>query len=264
MVYLYLEPEPRFDVTHLNEVARETVASMGLITHCAEGSTECYRALLVGFKYYVNGFDVAIARNYLRMMQRDRLARLYGPGAAAAHVESAVQTMRERSSEEGEHSKIWRQDIRTHNFDSRSGIVLPGVKLLLQYAYVDDPCLWFAHLATTEFVARWLAVRLYSSPPFMEKFFPTGRWEWGHIHLEPEDLTKTPPARHASPGSHLDMDLDEARARHLLTLPAQTARSRLEEADSVVTLFIEDRLRLFLYAAQEVYAHRHLFTDRRP
>lgn len=247
-MYQFLHIEP-FDQAVLRAAAANTVSNMDIIQGCGLGEESSYRALLCGFWPYVDEFERAIDRRMLRMLPRRQLTRLYGEYHTRVFLHGAIQALAEMREEEGSHAQLWRGDATARGFPLEGPApVCYGVRQLTQCTYTDSPVLFFAHLATTEFVAEELTQYLLASPGFMPVLHPGGRWPWGEAHLP-----------HPGGVSHLEVDLDLARAMHLSEESARRpddaefdVERRLGEADERISYEILRRLGDFHQAAQEV------------
>jgi hypothetical protein len=108
---------------------------------------------------------------------------------------------------------------------------VPGVEALVARSYTKNMPSFFATLAGTEFIAEELSRFLNSSPAYTG-LFTRKRWIWGEVHLAP----------HEDGPSHLDIDLDLARAYATINDAGQIERA------------VRQTISLFARAADEVEA----------
>ncbi|HKP62822.1 MAG TPA: hypothetical protein VJV78_39065 [Polyangiales bacterium] len=185
------------DLERMRRRAREVVRSSSLIGHAFHGDRSAAEVLHIGFWPFVREFERAIDRHPFPTRS---LIRRFGPAARdKLHVIAGdVRAMRD---EEDVHSKHWQEDARSLGLQSLEGPIAPKVVELLRRAYAKDHTRFFTVLAGTELVAEELGAFLISSRAFTE-LFDRKRWIWGEIHV----------ASHGDRPSHLDIDLDLARA----------------------------------------------------
>jgi hypothetical protein len=127
-----------------------------------------------------------------------------------------ARSVREMKSEEGSHAAHWRKDAECLGIRELGNDCVPAVQALIDSAYTKNLPRFFATLAGTEFIAEELARFLVDSEDFTN-LFTRRRWVWGEVHLAPHDGP-----------SHLEIDLDLARAYDNGTSPAAIERMVLE------------------------------------
>jgi hypothetical protein len=183
-------------------------------------------ALKIGFWPFVQEFELAIDQQAL---PREPLTRKFGDRVMRRIFVGMARAVREMKSEEGSHAAHWRKDAECLGVRELGNDRVPGVQALIDRAYTKNLPDFFAMLAGTEFIAEELARFLIESEDFTT-LFSRRRWVWGEVHLAPHD----------DGPSHLEIDLDLARAYDSSTSP--TAIQRM----------IVDTIRLFGRAADEV------------
>lgn len=222
-----------FDETTLRDAARRTVGGMSIIQGAERGDPRAYGAMLSGWWFYVTGFEQTMRRQLVRQLPVAPLTQRYGLPRTLAFRRAALRAVVEMQEEEGSHAKMWEADAGREGFPLPLEDPCPTVRQLLDLIDGDAyPVAFWAQLAATEFIAECVTERLYGSPAFMSRFFPSGRWDWGAAHLP-----------HEGEASHREMDLDIA--------VAFAARQR------DVRLWVTTSLDLFAAGSAEV-AERYL------
>ncbi len=199
--FLCGNPADRFDMAALRAAAAEEVKNSPLIRLAAEGDRFAAIALHRGFWEFVREFEVAIDRQDYR---RETLEAKFGGAKVRKSLVSIFRTIRAMREEEASHANHWKQDAKGLGIDYLEGPIVHPVKKLVESAYTENLPRFFAVLAGTEFIAEELSRMLVASEPFTS-LFEQKRWTWGEIHLLPH---------HHGP-SHLEIDLDLARAYHV-------------------------------------------------
>jgi hypothetical protein len=120
-------------------------------------------------------------------------------------------------TEEGSHAAHWRKDAECLGVRDLGDDCLSEVQALIDCAYSNHLPSFFSMLAGTEFIAEELARLLTESEDFTN-LFSRRRWIWGEVHLAP----------HEDGPSHLEIDLDLARAYDTSTSPAAIERMVLD------------------------------------
>ena len=134
--------------------------------------------------------------------------------------------------EEGNHAAHWQEDASCLGLNDLEGPIVPSVQKLIADAHTADQVYFFSVLAGTELVAEELSAFLVRAEKFLD-LFNRKRWTWGEVHLIPHD----------DGGSHLDIDLDLARAY----------LAKGEDSESIGRSVI-GTIELFAQAAREVEA----------
>jgi hypothetical protein len=215
-----------FDLTHLRQSATELVRGLRLLRKARAGDKAAAIALKIGFWPFVQEFELAIDQ---QVLPREPLARKFGEPVMRRVFVRMARAVREMKSEEGSHAAHWRKDAECLGIRELGNDCVPGVQALIDRAYAKHLPSFFAMLAGTEFIAEELARFLIESDDFTN-LFSRRRWVWGEVHIAPHD---------GGP-SHLEIDLDLARAYDTSTSPAAIER------------MILDTIRLFGRAADEV------------
>lgn len=188
-----------FDQALLRSEARAIVRRAPLIQQAAAGDRVATETLHTHFWPFVREFEHAIDRHAL---PREPLeARFAGQRDVRRTVTALARAVREMKEEEGSHAAHWAEAGRNLGMPSLDAPVLPAVQTLVNAAHAPDMTTFFAVLAGTEFIAEELSAYLVASPAYTA-LFKGGRWSWGEIHL----------VAHEDSPSHLDVDLDLARA----------------------------------------------------
>lgn len=215
-----------FDVAELRRRASETVRGLSLIRQAAEGDKAAAVALKVGFWPFVREFEFAIDRQSL---PRHALVENFGEQRVRQVFFGIARAVREMKQEEGSHAAHWMRDAQYLGINDFGGPCTAGVQALIDRAQTRDLPGFFAMLAGTEFMAEELARFLVASTSFTH-LFSHKRWIWGEVHLMGEE----------DGPSHLDIDLDLARAYQASTGPAD------------IETLVSDTFTLFARAADEV------------
>jgi hypothetical protein len=215
-----------FDLPYLRQSATELVRGLRLLRKARAGDKSAAIALKIGFWPFVQEFELAIDQQAL---PREPLARKFGENVMRRVFVRMARAVREMKSEEGSHAAHWRKDAECLGIRDLGNDCVPGVQALIDRAYTKHLPSFFAMLAGTEFIAEELARFLIESDDFT-RLFSRQRWVWGEVHLAP----------HEDGPSHLEIDLDLARAYDTGTSPAAIER------------MILDTIRLFGRAADEV------------
>lgn len=187
-----------FDRYSLRRRAAEVVRASSLIRLAGAGDREAAVALKVGFWPFVSEFELAIDRQAL---PRQPLIENFGGPRVRRTFTGLARAVRDMKQEEGSHAAHWRKDAQCLGISDLGGVSVPGVQALIDRSYTKDLPSFFATLAGTEFIAEELARYLVDSPRFTD-LFSRKRWMWGEVHVAP----------HEAGPSHLDIDLDLARA----------------------------------------------------
>jgi len=189
-----------FDVGSLRQRTAQIVSGSSLIRRARRGEMGAAVALKTGFWPFVREFELAIDQQSL---PRQELVEQFGNQRVRRVFTGIARAVRDMKQEEGSHAAHWRKDALCLGLSAEdlSGSCAPGVRALIDRSYTKDlPC-FFATLAGTEYIAEELSRFLVGSKMFTE-LFSRKRWIWGEVHVAPHD---------AGP-SHLDIDLDLARA----------------------------------------------------
>jgi hypothetical protein len=212
-----------FDHSRVRRFARERMTSLQLIQDAKAGIIDAARALKTGFWPFVREFETVIDR---REVPREPLVRKFGRENVRAIFGTIVRALREMKVDEGSHAAHWQADAQCLGIclDDR---ISPRVQALIDRAYTEDLPQFFAMLAATEYVAEELSAFLVPSKPFTD-LFERKRWVWGEVHLQ----------QHDGP-SHLDFDLDLARAYSAASSPDEIERMVLDAITSFETAAIE-------------------------
>lgn len=233
-VQLFYPESGFFDVDKLRGLAQAEIAGSPLIRRAASGDRVAAKALHVGFWPFVREFELAIDRRSLpREPLRQKFEHVTGENKRQVKsiftgLAREVQQMRQ---EEGSHAEHWRKDAHECGIPELEAPLIPGVKQLIDSAYVPDLPTFFAVLAGTEFIAEELSAYLVRSSAFTD-LFARRRWVWGEVHLIPHD----------DGPSHLAIDLDLARA---YTVSDDAARESIEAA-------VKATIAQFGFAARDV------------
>lgn len=187
-----------FDEIELRYAARRVVGEMAIIQGAQSGDRQAYGAMLSGWWPYVTGFERAMRYQLVKMLPIEPLAKRYGEDRAREFRRAALKEVIEMQQEEGSHAAMWEADAKREGFPLPLDSTCYTVKRLLSEIVLGtDPVRFWSQLAATEFIAECVTERLHSSPEFMTRFFPSGKWEWGEAHLiHPREI------------SHREMDLD--------------------------------------------------------
>jgi hypothetical protein len=210
----------------LRERAREEVQRSKLIKSAGVGDRDAAIALHIGFWPFVREFEIAIDQ---RPLPRQPLAAKFGQATMHRCFLGLARAVREMKDEEGSHAAHWQQDAQNLEIQLPDSPIVPGVRELIESAYVADLVQFFGVLAGTEFIAEELSSYLTRSERFVS-LFPGRRWAWGDVHLLP----------HEAGPSHLEIDLDLARAY-----------SPLDDI-GVISRAVENTIALFGRAAVDV------------
>jgi hypothetical protein len=208
-----------FDVPMLRWQAWKTVRESSLVAEAAQGERAAAIALTVGFWPFVREFEFAIDQQSL---PRQALVDKFGEACVRRVFGGVARAVRDMKQEEGSHAAHWMRDAQCLGINDFGGPCVAGVQRLIVQAYTKDLPIFFARLAGTELIAEELSRYLVESPPFTD-LFSRRRWMWGEVHLWADD---------GGP-SHLDIDLDLARAYRPMARPADLAQPVLD----TITLF---------------------------
>lgn len=221
-----------FTASKLREAAREVVSSSSLILRAADGELAAAVALHIGFWPFVREFEIAIDKRQLpRNALRDRFNGA-GEGYVNRTFSNLSKAVREMREEEGSHAAHWQKDAQCLGLSVLDGSsVVTGVQALIDTAYSKDLPRFFSVLAGTEFIAEELSSLLVGKSPYLD-LFSRRRWVWGEVHLAP----------HAEGPSHLEVDLDLARAYSSDDISAKSG----------VLSMVAETISLFKHAADEV------------
>jgi hypothetical protein len=222
----YNDNHSYFDFEYLRRSANELVGGLSLIRKARGGDKDAAIALKVGFWPFVQEFELAIDQQTL---PREPLARKFGDQVMRRVFVRMARAVREMKTEEGSHAAHWRKDAECLGVRDLGDDCLPEVQTLIDRAYSKHLPSFFAMLAGTEFIAEELARLLTESEDFT-RLFSRRRWVWGEVHLAP----------HEDGPSHLEIDLDLARAYDTSTSPAAIER------------MVHDTIVLFGRAADQV------------
>lgn len=217
-----------FDVAGLRDYARCVVSGSSLIGAAGRGDVSAAEAIKVGFWPFVRDFERAIDQQSL---PRRPLAEKFGAARLREVFIGLASAVREMKREEGSHAAHWRKDAACLGLGDLGDCCVPGVAALLDSAFTTDVPRFFGMLAGTELVAEELSRFLVGSPAFT-RLFSRQRWMWGEVHLAP----------HGDGPSHLDIDIDLARAYGGSAEPG------------AITKMIVDAIDLFGAAAEEIEA----------
>jgi hypothetical protein len=220
-----------FNLRGLRDYAAQVVAASSLIRAARSGSREAAVALKIGFWPFVREFELAIDRQAL---PRHQLAHKFGEQQTRRTFLGIARAVREMKQEEGTHAAHWSKDARCLGLESLDGECVPGVERLIARSYTKNMPVFFATLAGTEFIAEDLSRFLNGSSAYTG-LFTSKRWIWGEVHLAP----------HGDGPSHLDIDLDLARAysttsdaRQIEWVVRQTIKLFARAADEVESEFL--------------------------
>jgi hypothetical protein len=212
-----------FDHVRVRRFARERLTSLRLIQDAKAGVIGAARALKTGFWPFVREFEIVIDR---REVPREPLVRKFGRENVRATFGRIVRALRQMKLDEGSHAEHWQADARSLGA-GLDGRVSPRVQALIDRAYTEDLPRFFAMLAATEYVAEELSSFLVPSKLFTN-LFERKRWVWGEVHLQ----------QHDGP-SHLDFDLDLARAYSDASSPDEIERMVLDSIELFETAAVE-------------------------
>jgi hypothetical protein len=187
-----------FDLHWLRRRAANIVAQSPLITGASRGDRRAATALKIGFWPFVSEFEHAIDRQSL---PRQPLVDAFGAARVRRTFAAIARAVRDMKEEEGSHAAHWVKDARCLGVSLAADCRVPGVQRLIERSYTKNLPLFFATLAGTELIAEELSRLLVGSKRFTE-LFSRKRWLWGEVHVAP----------HQDGPSHLDIDLDLARA----------------------------------------------------
>lgn len=187
-----------FDLRGLRRYAAEVVRHLGLIRRAWQGDRDAAIALKIGFWPFVREFEYAIDQQAL---PRQVLCESFGDRRTRQIFTGIAHAVREMKEEEGSHAAHWLKDAHCLGLERIDGVCVNGVTRLIERSYTRDLPTFFATLAGTEYIAEELARFLVGSTKFTT-LFTRRRWVWGEVHLAP----------HEDGPSHLDIDLDLARA----------------------------------------------------
>lgn len=215
-----------FDFDYLRGAATELVRGLRLLRKARTGDKAAAIALKVGFWPFVQEFELAIDQ---QILPREPLTRKFGDPVMRQVFIRMARAVREMKSEEGSHAAHWRKDAECLGIRDLNEDCVPGVQALIDRAYSKSLPSFFAMLAGTEFIAEELSRFLIESDDFTN-LFSRRRWVWGEVHLAP----------HEDGPSHLEIDLDLARAYAADTGP------------SAIQRMVLDTVQLFGRAADEV------------
>lgn len=246
-----------FNMDGMRAKARAVILNSRLIKRCLSGDAMAIIALHLGFWYFVSRFEKAIdAQANSTKLPREPLFDKFNRGpTTAVQRRTAVQLraldnsefdtvfgkleseVREMQREEFKHSNIWRVDAKNLGITPEqleAAYVVPGVRALVKSAYVaNDLVAFFAVLAATEFIAEELGFILSPRGSRFTLVFKNERWYWGEVHTIP----------HGDGPSHLDIDIDLARAYDSASDPAR------------IEALIENAINMFGTAADDVEQH---------
>jgi hypothetical protein len=229
--------DAHFAIDGLRHYAHRVVSDSSLIREAGRGDESAATALKIGFWPFVRNFERAIDQQSL---PRRPLAEKFGAERLREIFIGLACAVREMKREEGSHAVHWRKDATCLGLGDLGDHRVLGVSALLETASTRDLPRFFAMLAGTELVAEELSRFLVGSPAFT-RLFSRGRWMWGEVHLAP----------HAEGPSHLDIDLDLARAYG----------SSVDVGD--ITEMLVETIDLFGRAAEEIWASRLLIARER-
>lgn len=210
----YDDDRSHFDFDYLRRSAKELVSGLSLIRKARAGDKNAAIALKIGFWPFVQEFELAIDQQTL---PREPLVRRFGDQVMRRVFVRMARSVREMKSEEGSHAAHWRKDAECLGVRDLGDDRLPAVQALIDSAYSKHLPSFFSMLAGTEFIAEELASLLTESEDFTN-LFSRRRWVWGEVHLAP----------HEDGPSHLEIDLDLARAYDTSTNSAAIERMVLD------------------------------------
>lgn len=188
----------RFDVQKLRRQTTQIVQRSSLIRRAARGEYDAAVALKIGFWPFVSEFEHAIDQQSLPRLP---LINKFGEQRVRRVFLGIARAVRDMKQEEGSHAAHWRKDAQCLGIADLSGPCVPSLQALIERSYTKDRPAFFATLAGTEFIAEELSHFLVGSRQFTG-LFSRRRWIWGEVHVAPHD----------DGPSHLDIDLDLARA----------------------------------------------------
>lgn len=203
-----------FDIDHLRRSATELVRGLRLLRKARTGDKTAAIALKIGFWPFVHEFELAIDQ---QVLPREPLTRKFGDNIMRRVFVRMARAVREMKSEEGSHAAHWRKDAECLGVRDLGNDCVPGVQALIDRAYTKNLPNFFSMLAGTEFIAEELARFLIESDDFTN-LFTRRRWVWGEVHLAP----------HEDGPSHLEIDLDLARAYDASATPSSIQRAVLD------------------------------------
>lgn len=243
-----------FDVAGLERLALEVIDRSSLINRCLAGELLAARSYFIGHWPFVDEFPQAIdmkvsklplgplyAKYDRHVVRRVVIANNRTLEALSSQENKAVSdafdvSLIEMKGEELDHAQHWIADARNLGVSKEElerAIAVDGIKALIRCAYVDDIAEFFANLTAVELMAEGLGKRMSPRPSSFTQLFTRGRHIWGEVHVE----------AHGDEPSHLEMDLDLARAySHDDSIP-------------LVREMIEKTIHLFGTAANEVERH---------
>ena len=203
-----------FDLTSLRQSATDFVRGAQLLRKARAGDKTAAIALKIGFWPFVEGFEIAIDQ---QVLPREPLTQKFGAQVMRRVFVRMARAVREMKSEEGSHAAHWRKDAECLGVRELGGDCVPAVQALIDRAHTKNLPRFFATLAGTEFIAEELSRFLVDAEDFTS-LFSRRRWVWGEVHLAPHD----------DGPSHLEIDLDLARAYDASTSPAAIERMVVE------------------------------------
>jgi hypothetical protein len=206
-----------FDCAYLRQRAAEMAKGTPLIRDAGSGDKTAATALKIGFWPFVREFERAIGQ---RALPREPLMQKFGGPRVRNVFAGIARSVREMKEQEGSHAAIWRDDAEGLGLRALDEQATARVRDLIESAYTCDLSRFFAVLAATEFVAEELSRFLVGAPDFIE-LFARKRWAWGEVHLAP----------HEAGPSHLEIDLDLARAYSPTTDAAEIERMVIETCE---------------------------------
>lgn len=223
----HTDNEEYFDHSRLRRRACQLVRGLSLIQNAKSGDIRTAIAMKVGFWPFVREFETAIDQH---AFPRQPLSRKFGQSRVRGIFAGTARAVREMKNDEGSHAAHWAADAECLGAAVLGDSRVPGVQALIDRSYTEDLPGFFAMLAGTELIAEELSAFLITSKEFTN-LFSRKRWVWGEVHLAPHDGP-----------SHLDLDLDLARAYSPTTSPDEIER------------MIVETIMLFGAAADEVEA----------
>ncbi len=220
-------------VAEVRAIVSDGLRACSLIQRAWLGEPRAIAAMHIGFWPFVREFELAIDKATL---PRRPLRERFGAEDFRHKFVSLAEEVREMKREEGSHAAHWKKDADCFGVSDLEGPVVPAIQKLIDLSYTKDLPQFFSVLAGTEFVAEELATYLLSSPEFTGQS-SRKRWVWGEVHTIPHD---------GGP-SHLEIDLDLARAYQAVPDPEAIRRMVLETgfifadaANEIAELYLTD------------------------
>jgi hypothetical protein len=203
-----------FDIPALRYRAGQIVRGSPLVCRAEQGDKAAAVALMIGFWPFVSEFELAIDAQTLPRLP---LAENFGEPRVRRVFGGIARAVRDMKQEEGSHAAHWMRDAQCLGINDFAGPSVDAIQALINRSYTRDLPFFFATLAGTELIAEELSRFLVASSRFTE-LFSRRQWMWGEMHLLADD----------DGVSHLEIDLDLARAYRPQARPAELALPLLD------------------------------------